>query len=209
MLAFTLMQKAPPTNHGFRKPAAHSLQPIAYAAFTLLETMLVVTIVAILFVALEPTYQAFQVRAQLGDATDRTRQILEQAKTLAISGYRTPGDDPDLLVVEVNKDNPPNEAIRLCSQKFKPDDAIQPQLKPCSDSGSRIISSIPLGSIRVGSPAARTLVAFVPPFGSSVIDAGQVEIILRVGTSVTAKSSLVRLTSSTNRIEVNPPSPSP
>lgn len=208
MLAFTLMQKVSPMNHGFRKPAAHSLQPIAHPAFTLLETMLVITIIAILFVALEPTYQAFQVRAQLTDATDRTRQILERAKTLALSGYRTPGTEPDMLIVDVDKSRPANDQIRLCSQKFDPSSMpTVAELKSCTNP-VLLIDSVPLGSIRVRNPVSQ-LLGFVPPFGSSVTNGGKLEITLSVGDSPTAKSSLVRLTSSTNRIEVNPPSPTP
>lgn len=202
------MQKAPSKNTASRGPAAYSPQPIARSAFTLLETMLVITIIAILFVALEPTYQAFQVRAQLTDATDRTRQVLERAKTLALSGYRTPGTEPDMLIVDIDKSRPANDQIRLCSQKFDP--SVMPtvgQLKPCTNA-SLLIDSVALGSIRVRTPVSQ-LLGFVPPFGSSVTNGGKLEITLSAGDSPTAKSSLVRLTSSTNRIEVNPPSPTP
>lgn len=189
-------------------PMHHSDHTVR-SAFTLLETMMVITIIAILFVALEPTYQAFQVKAQLTDATDRTRQILERAKTLALSGYRTPGTDPDLLVVEVNRSNPPDGQIRLCSQKFDPSKTPTiSDIHACTNP-SLIIDSVPLGSIRIASPTGSSLAAFVPPFGSSVTATGNLEIILRVGDSPTAKTSTVHLTSSTNRIEVNPPSPTP
>lgn len=175
----------------------------------MLETLMVVTIIAILFVALEPAYRAFQYRARLSDATDRTRQILERARTLAVSGYRTAGTQPDLLVIDIDP-NRPEEQIRLCPQKFDPLVAPTPaQLKSCTPTGP-IIDSVSLGTIRIATPGSATLIGFVPPFGTSLVTPTVVDIRLSIGTTAAARSSLVRFLSATNRIEVNPsPAPAP
>ncbi len=144
--------------------------------FTLIEIMVVVTIIALLIVFLVPQYGLVQARTRLSRSTDQLTQMLEQARTLAMSGYKQTPDSP-LQNVGVYLEKESNQLI-LFTKPFAPDEPLQfaPSGVTVFDPQSTILSKIPTVEVSVralttdaGEEPQAVAILFSPPFGNSRI----------------------------------------
>lgn len=178
-------------------------------AFTLIEIMVVVTIIAIILILTFPAYETIQVRARLQNSADMVAQTLNQARTLSTSGYQErKGSGAAVIGVAFEKEN---DTITLFSSKLQDDS------RGVSITSTTIIDTYLLRGMGVTELLAdgnhdlnKVSVLFVPPFGLANIQTGNAgdtsftRLTIRVGSGKSANSGLsktIDFFAGTNRIE--------
>lgn len=179
-------------------------------AFTLVEILVVITIIAIILVLTFPAYDTIQARARLQNSADTIAETIKQARTLSTSGYQDRKDSGVAVIgVTFEKDN---NTVLLFSSKLGNNDTSE----PTSISNPTTISTYTLSDVGVTEllvngtqDVSKVSVLFTPPFGSAAIqaDGGGTSfsrLTVRVGAGRNADSGLsktIDFFGATNRIE--------
>lgn len=142
--------------------------------FTLVELMITMTIIAILTIAFLPYYQNVTVRAELSKAPDVMISVIQEAKNLAVSGYKMKAQDDQPVGIGIFLQKSNTEVtifpitLNLIKEKKLSDVFYLATTSP--------LKKISLGRIAIhsikdslGSEIDQTVILFLPPFGETSI----------------------------------------
>jgi prepilin-type N-terminal cleavage/methylation domain-containing protein len=182
---------------------------ISSQGFTLIELLVVVTIIGILLVMLLPSYSMLGAKTRLQNGADTIIQMIDQARTFAVSGYKSRENDPALSVVGVEM-HQGDGTFLLFSCPLLADTEI-----PCDLMAKHKIQQEQLGDIVLRSlanteqpPVSYTtaLILFPPPFGNGMVVAdGHVQktaLVMEIGAGMMQNALMKKLeyVPATNRV---------
>jgi len=185
------------------------MRQISFPGFTLIELLVVVTIIGILLVVLLPSYSMLGAKTRLQNGVDAITQMIDQARTYAVSGYKSQAGDPGLSVVGVEMHQGDNTFL-LFSCPLLANTEI-----PCDLMSKHKIQQEQLGDIVLRSlsnteqaPVSYTtaLILFPPPFGNGMVVAdGHVQktaLVMEIGVGMMQNALMKKLeyVPATNRV---------
>lgn len=190
--------------------------PRCTRGFTLIELLIVITILGLLLAFVLPQYGTMQARARLNRTADQLVQILEQARTMSISGFKHNANGTEVDMVGVYLLAGSNR-LTLFSRPYSEELGT-----PVFTSASRVLSTVLTGDIIVRNITANTtqslaepVILFSPPLGLAQVHENnavqgnnnsshiqQLDITVGVGSTDNPLQKTVRFFTTTNRLEI-------
>jgi prepilin-type N-terminal cleavage/methylation domain-containing protein len=148
------------------------MAPVVKHGFTLIELLVVITIISLLLVVLMPSYSSLGAKTRLNNSADTLTQMIEQARTFSVSGYKVLQDDLHPVAVGVHLVQG-GDTYTMFTCPLTSDEQIPCDLNAIQEIKSEKTDDIVIRSLQdsnqpqISFPSTRII--FVPPFGNATI----------------------------------------
>ena len=144
-------------------------------AFTLIEVLIVITIISLLSVMLIPYYGNLLQRVQLSRAPEEVAALIQEARTLSTSGYKPDvADEVSVVGVYFQKGE---STLYLFSRPFSDPTTSTVTSTKIFDPSESSIKEVSIGNVVVQKISENDtterdegVIVFFPPFGDSLVD---------------------------------------